>query len=64
MVVVLVFLVLAEHQKLVAQDLMLVDLQQVVILEVVMVVLPLVVVEVVDVQNQTDKPQGLVVLEL
>ena len=52
------------HQKLVAQDLMLVDLQQVVILEVVMVVLLLVVVEAVDAQHQTDKPQGLVVLEL
>ena len=60
----LVFLVLAEQQKLVAQDLMLVDLQQAVVLEVVMVVLPLVVVEVVDLQSQTDKPQEWVVLEL
>jgi hypothetical protein len=63
-VAALAFLVLAEHQKLVAQDLMLVDLQQVVLLEVVMVVLLLVVAEVVDVKHQTDKPQGLVVLEL
>jgi hypothetical protein len=60
---VLVFLVLAEQQKLAAQDLMLVDLQQVVVLEVVMVVLPLVADLVVDVQQQTDKPQETVVLE-
>tara|TARA_R100000027_G_scaffold51319_1_gene40038 strand:- start:201 stop:395 length:195 start_codon:yes stop_codon:yes gene_type:complete len=60
---VLVFLVLAEHQKLVEQDLILVDLQQVVLLEVVMVVLLLVVVEVVDLQSQTDLPQEWVVLE-
>ena len=64
MAVVLVFLVPVEQQKLVEQDLMLVDLQQVVILEVVMVVLLLVVEVVVDVHHQTDKPQGLVVLEL
>tara|TARA_R100000030_G_scaffold85956_1_gene69365 strand:- start:58 stop:252 length:195 start_codon:yes stop_codon:yes gene_type:complete len=63
-VAALVSLVLAEQQKLVAQDLMLVDLQQIVVLEVVMVVPLLVVVEVVDVHHQTDKPQGLVVLEL
>ena len=63
MVAVLVFLVPVEQQKLVEQDLMLVDLQLVVVLEVVMVVPLLVVVEAVDAQHQTDKPQGLVVLE-